>query len=82
MVIELPEALISQTISQTIRQAIIQQMPTTIKSNTDAPKLSRDICSITNLAFTGQRPTACYRIFKASALYIAHKLITTAEYRY
>ena len=57
-------------------------MPTTIRCNTEAPKLSRDICSITNLAFTGQRPTECYKIFKAYALYTTHKLITTAEYRY
>jgi len=57
-------------------------MPTTIISNIEALKLSGDICCITNLAFTGQRPTECYRIFKASALYTAYKLITAAEYRY
>ncbi len=57
-------------------------MPTTIRSNIEAPKLSRDLCCITSLAFTGQRPTECYRIFKASALYTTYKLITAAEYRY
>jgi len=82
MVIKILEALIPPTISQPIRQALLQQMPTTIKSNTQAPKLSRDIWCITSLAFTGQRPTECYRIFKASALYTAYKLITTAGYRY
>ena len=61
----------------------MQQIPTTImRSNTEAPELSRDTCSITSLAFTGQRPTECRRIFNASALYTAHKLITSAEYRY
>ena len=78
----IPEALIPQTISQPIRQAIIQQMSTTIRSNTKAPNLSRDICSITSPAFTGHRPTECYRIFEALAIYTAHKLITSSEYRY
>jgi hypothetical protein len=57
-------------------------MPTTIKSNTKAPRLSRDTCSITSSAFTGHRPTKCYRIFKASALHTTLKLITSSEYRY
>jgi hypothetical protein len=57
-------------------------MPTTIKGNAEAPKLSRDIFCITSLAFTGQRPTNCHRLFIASSLYTTYKLITTAEYRY
>ena len=82
MVIEHPRRLIPQTISQPTRQALLQQMPTTIRSNTKAPKLSRDICCIAIFAFTGQRPTECYMIFRASALYTAYKLITANEYRY
>jgi hypothetical protein len=78
----IPEALIPQTISQPIRQALIQQMPTTIRSNTKAQKLARDIWCITSLAFTSHRATECYRIFKAYALYTAYKIITSAEYRY
>jgi hypothetical protein len=57
-------------------------MPTTIRSNTEAPKLPRDICCVTILAFTVQRLTECYMIFKASALYTAYKPITTTEYCY
>ena len=34
------------------------------------------------MAFTGQRFTECCKKFKASVLYTAHRLITTAEYRY
>jgi len=60
----------------------MQQIPTITRCNTKAPKLSRDTCGIPNLAFTGQRPTECYRIFKAFAFYTAHKLITSTEYRY
>ena len=78
----IPEALIPQTISQPIRQAPLQQMSTTIRSNTEVPKLSRGICCITSFAFPGQRPTEFYRIFRAYALYTAYKLITTTECRY
>ncbi len=57
-------------------------MPTTIKGNTEAPKLSRDICCITSLAFTGRRPAYCYKHFTSSVLYTAHRHITATEYRY
>ncbi len=80
--VSIPEVLIHQTIPQTIRKTLLQQMPTIIKGNTEPPTLSRDICYITSLAFTGQRPADCHKHFKASALYTAYKLITTAEYRY
>jgi hypothetical protein len=36
----LPYALIPTTIAQLIRQAILHQMPTIIKANTEAPRLS------------------------------------------
>ena len=78
----IPETLIPSTIAPPIRQAILQHMPTTIRANTEAPRLSRDVCSITSPAFAGQRPTKCYMTFKASALYTVLKLITTTEYRY
>jgi len=78
----IPDTLIPQTISQPIRKALLQQMPITIRGNTEALKLSRDICCITILAFTCQRPTYCHRLFKVSSLYTTYKLITTAEYRY
>ena len=47
-------ALIPQQIPQPTRQALLL---TTIRSNTKAPKLSRDTCSITSPSFTGHRPT-------------------------
>jgi hypothetical protein len=74
----IPDTLIPQTIAQPIRKALFQQMPTTIRGNTEAPKLSRDICCITTLAFTGRRPTYCYKHFTTSTLYTAHKHITAA----
>ena len=74
--------LIPHQIPQSTRQALLQQMPTTIGSNTKAPKLSRDTFSITNTTFTGHTPTECYRFFKASALHTTLKLITTSEYIY
>ncbi len=77
-----PDPLIPAIITQTIRQVILQQTPTIIRTNTDAPKLSRDACNITSPVFAGLRPTECYRIFRASALHTALKLITTAKYRY
>jgi len=78
----IPDSLIPTFITQTIRQAILQQTPTTIRSNTNAPRHSMDACSITSLAFASLRPTECYRIFKGSAFYTLHKLVTAAEYRY
>ena len=60
----------------------MHQIPTTIRSNTTAPKFSRDTYNITSIAFTGSRPTKCYRILKASVLHTMLKLITTSEYRY
>jgi len=78
----IPYTLIPQIISQPIRKALLQQMPIIIIGNTEAPKLSRDICCITRLAFSGQRPTDCHRLFKASSIYTAYKLITSPEYRY
>jgi hypothetical protein len=74
----IPYTLIPHTIAQPIRKALLQQTPTTIRGNTEAPKLSRDICSITNLAFTGQRLTDCHKHFKASALYTTYKHINAA----
>ena len=56
-------------------------MPTTNRANKEAPRLSRDVCIITSMVFNGQRPTECYKIFKASALYIVIKLTTATEYR-
>jgi len=76
-----PATLIPQQIPQPTRQALLQQMPTTIRSNTEAPKLFRDTCSITNPTFNGHKPTECYRIFKASALHATLKLIASSEYR-
>jgi hypothetical protein len=76
------EALIPHAIPQPIRKALLQQMPTVIRGNTEPPKQSRDICSITSTAFTAQRPTDCHKHFKAAALYTAFKLITATEYRY
>ena len=78
----IPEVLIPQAILQPIRKALLHQMPTIIKSNTEPPKQSRDTCCITSLAFTGQRPTDCHKHFKAAALYTGYKLITSTEYRY
>ena len=78
----IPDSLIPIFITQTIRQAILQQTLTTIRLNTDAPRHSRDACSITSLSFAGLHPTECYRIFKAYALHTLHKLVTDAEYRY
>jgi hypothetical protein len=78
----IPDSLIPTFITQTIRQAILQQTPTFIKTNTELPKLSRDFCNITSTAFDGLRPIECYKIFRASALYTDLKLITAAEYRY
>jgi len=77
-----PDSLIPTLITQTIPQAIPQQTPATVRSKTDAPKLSRDTYSITSLAFAGHRPTECYRIFRSFALHTLPKLVTTAEYRY
>jgi hypothetical protein len=57
--------LIPQTIFQPIRKALLQQMPTTIRGNIEAPKLSHDICCITSHASTGERPTDCHVHFKA-----------------
>jgi hypothetical protein len=76
------EVLIPQTIPQPIRKALLQQLSTTIKGNTEPPKLSRDTYNIINLAFTGQRPTNCHKHFKAVVLYTTYKLITAAKYRY
>ena len=73
-------SLIPQHIPQPTCQALLQQMPTTLRSNTKAPKFSRDTCNITSTVFTGHKPTECYRIFKASALYTVLKLITASEY--
>jgi hypothetical protein len=78
----IPDSIIPIFITQTILQAILQQTPTTIRSNTYASKHSRDACSITSLAFAGLRPTECYRIFTTSAFHTLHKLVTAAEYRY
>jgi hypothetical protein len=55
----IPASLIPQHIPQPTRQALLQQMPTTIKSNTKAPEFSRNTCNITITAFTGHRPTKC-----------------------
>jgi hypothetical protein len=49
----IPETLIPTFITQTIRQAILQQTPTTIRSNIHAPRYSRDACNITSIAFAG-----------------------------
>jgi hypothetical protein len=76
----IPATLIPQQIPQPTRQALPQQIPATIRCNTEAPKFSRDTCSITNATFTGNRPTEYYRFFKASALYTALKLITSSEF--
>jgi len=78
----MPNTLIPQTIAQPIRNALLRQMPIIIRGNTEAPKLSRDICCLTSLAFTGRRPTDCYKHFTASVLYTTHKHITATEYRY
>jgi hypothetical protein len=83
MTTSIPDTLIPTIITQTIRQAIVHQVPTIIiRSNTYAPKLSRDVCNITSLAFAGLRPTEFYRVFRASALYASIQLVTTAKYRY
>jgi hypothetical protein len=78
----IPGSLIPIFITQTIRQAILQQTPTVIGSNIDATRYSRDAYSITSLAFVGLRATECYRIFRAYALRTFHKLVTAARYRY
>jgi hypothetical protein len=52
-----PTSLIPQHIPQPTRQALLHQMPTTIRSNTEAPRISRDTCSITSPAFIGHKPT-------------------------
>jgi hypothetical protein len=57
-------------------------MPTRIRSNIKAPKSSKDTYSITNTAFNGHKPTEGYRLFEASALHTALKLITISEYRF
>ena len=78
----IPEALIPQHIRQPTRQALLHQIPTTIKSNTTVPKFSRDTYIITSAAFAGHKPTKCYRILKASVvLHTILKLITKSEYR-
>ena len=61
----IPAALIPQHIPQPTRHALLQEIPTTITGNTKPPKFSRDLCSISSIAFTGHRPTECYRLFKA-----------------
>jgi hypothetical protein len=78
----IPAALIPQHMPQPLRQALLHQIPTTIRSNTIDPKPSRDTCSITSTAFAGNRPAECHRIFKASVIHTALKLITASEYRF
>jgi hypothetical protein len=53
----LPNTFIPAIVIQNIRQAILQQVPTIIRSNVERTELSRDACNITNLAFNGLRPT-------------------------
>jgi len=77
-----PDSLIPTVVTQSIRQTILQQTPTIIRTNTNALKLSRDACSITSLAFTGLRPTECYEVFRASPLHTTFKLVTTTKYNY
>ena len=57
-------------------------MPTITRRNSEAPKPSRDTCSITSTAFTGKRPSECHKHFKESIIHTVHKLITATEYRY
>ena len=57
-------------------------MPTIINRNTEAPKPSRDTCSITSTAFAGNKPSECHKYFKESVLYTTLKLITASEYRF
>jgi len=76
------DTLILTFIANNIRQTLLQQLPTVIRSNTEDPKLSRDTCIITSLAFTRLRPTNSYRTFKASAIHTTIKLLTASEYRF
>jgi hypothetical protein len=78
----IPDTLIATYITQSIHHAIMKRIPVIIRSNTEAPKLFRDACNITSMAFTCLRPIECYKIFRASALHTSLKLVTVAEYRY
>jgi hypothetical protein len=77
----IPNTLIPTYIAQNIRQSMLQQRPTIIRSNTEDPKISRDTCSVTSLDFSGLRPTDIYRSFRVSSLYTSLKLITASQYR-
>jgi len=78
----IPDNLIPTSIANNIRQILLQQISTIIRSNTKDPKFSKDTCSGTSLFFSGLRPTDSYRSFRASVIHTSLKLITASEYRF
>ena len=74
------DTLILTSIANNIRQTLLQQISTIIRSNTEDPKLSIDTCGVTSMAFSRLRPTDSYISFRASVIHTSLKLITASEY--
>ena len=77
----IPENFILTHLPNDIRQRLLQQTPTIIRTNTTPPKPARDTCSIYNFVFAGLTPTKCLRYLRAATLHTLNKLLTADEYR-
>jgi hypothetical protein len=77
----IPENFIPTHLPNDIRQRLLQETPTIIRTNTTPPKPARDTCSIYSPAFAGLTPTKYLIYLRAATLDTLYKLLTADEYK-
>ncbi len=77
----IPEESIPNRFFADLRQTLLRQVPTIIRTSNASPKPARDLCTIYSPTFACLSPKECLRHFRAATLHTIHGLLTAAEYR-
>ena len=75
----IPNKYIPTYLPETLRKALLAQIPTITRKHVNKPSIAKDRCYIHCHDFQNLTPTSAYNLFRAAAILTLHKHITTIE---
>jgi len=78
----IPNKYIPTYLPETLRKALLAQIPTITRKNVNKPNLAKDRCYIHCHDFQSLTPSSAYNLFRAAAILTLHKHITTIEHKH
>jgi hypothetical protein len=78
----IPDNYIPTHLPETLRKALLAQIPTITRKNANKTNTIKDTCYVHNHDFQGVTPYAAYTLFRAATILTLHKHITTNEHKH